>query len=230
MEGWQFKITDAEGKVLEGSPFASNKDGIILTGNLLPGQYTVEELLPENSLYQCVSENPQTVTIKQGEIVEVSFVNALRTGKVTAEKIDITGSPLAGATFRLEWSEDGSLWHPVTYSETIVRGGCSNPDVTDGSLTTGTDGLLEWDNLYPGLQYRLTETKAPEGFKLLTEAAFTGTLPTDTLSVELTVVNARTFTMPETGAISGAVLRVLGLAAAISCLCMLSVLSRKRHW
>ena len=118
----------------------------------------------------------------------------------------------------------------MTYSETIVRGGCSNPDVTDGSLTTGTDGLLEWDNLYPGLQYRLTETKAPEGFKLLTEAAFTGTLPTDTLSVELTVVNARTFTMPETGAISGAVLRVLGLAAAISCLCMLSVLSRKRHW
>ena len=229
VEGWQFKITDAEGKVLDGSPFASNKDGIILTGNLLPGQYTVEELLPENSLYQCVSENPQTVTVKQGEIAEVSFVNALRTGKVTVEKIDISGAHLAGATFRLEWSEDGSLWHPVTYSETIVRGGCSNPDVTDGSLTTGTDGLLEWDNLYPGLQYLLTETKAPEGFKLLTEAAFTGTLPTDTLSVELTVVNARTFTMPETGAVSGAVLRVLGLAAAISCLCMLSVLSRKRH-
>lgn len=229
VEGWLFKITDAEGKVLDGSPFASNKDGIILTGNLLPGQYMVEELLPENSLYQCVSENPQTVTVKQGEIAEVSFVNALRTGKVTVEKIDITGSPLAGATFRLEWSEDGSLWHPVIYSETIVRGGCSNPDVTDGSLTTGTDGLLEWDNLYPGLQYRLTETKAPEGFKLLTEAAFTGTLPADTLSAELTVVNARTFTMPETGAVSGAVLRVLGLAAAISCLCMLSVLSRKRH-
>lgn len=229
VEGWLFKITDAEGKVLDGSPFASNKDGIILTGNLLPGQYMVEELLPENSLYQCVSENPQTVAVKQGEIAEVSFVNALRTGKVTVEKIDITGSPLAGATFRLEWSEDGSLWHPVIYSETIVRGGCSNPDVTDGSLTTGTDGLLEWDNLYPGLQYRLTETKAPEGFKLLTEAAFTGTLPADTLSAELTVVNARTFTMPETGAVSGAVLRVLGLAAAISCLCMLSVLSRKRH-
>ena len=200
VEGWQFKITDTEGKVLDGSPFASNKDGIILTGNLLPSQYTVEELLPENSLYQCISENPQTVTVKQGEIAEVSFVNALRTGKVTVEKIDISGAHLAGATFRLEWSEDGSLWHPVTYSETIVRGGCSNPDVTDGSLTTGTDGLLEWDNLYPGLQYRLTETKAPEGFKLLTEAAFTGTLPTDTLSVELTVVNARTFTMPETGA------------------------------
>ena len=229
VEGWQFQITDAEGKVLDGSPFASNKDGIILTGNLLPGQYTVEELLPENSLYQCVSENPQTVTVKQGEVAEVSFVNALRTGKVTVEKIDISGAHLAGATFRLEWSEDGSLWHPVTYSETIVRGGCSNPDVTDGSLTTGTDGLLEWDNLYPGLQYRLTETKAPEGYKLLDKAAYEGALPADDLALSVRVTNTRTFTMPETGAVSGAVLRVLGLAAAISCLCMLSVLSRKRH-
>ena len=229
VEGWQFQITDAEGKVLDGSPFASNKDGIILTGNLLPGQYTVEELLPENSLYQCVSENPQTVTVKQGEVAEVSFVNALRTGKVTVEKIDISGAHLAGATFRLEWSEDGSLWHPVTYSETIVRGDCSNPDVTDGSLTTGTDGLLEWDNLYPGLQYRLTETKAPEGYKLLDKAAYEGALPADDLALSVRVTNTRTFTMPETGAVSGAVLRVLGLAAAISCLCMLSVLSRKRH-
>ena len=145
------------------------------------------------------------------------------------EKIDITGSPLAGATFRLEWSEDSSLWHPVTYSETIVRGGCSNPDIVDGSLTTGADGILEWDSLYPGLQYRLTETKAPDGYKLLEKAAYEGELPADDLALSVRVTNARTFTMPETGAVSGAVLRVLGLAAAISCLCMLSVLSRKRH-
>jgi len=227
VEGWQFKITDAEGKVLDGSPFASNKDGIILTGNLLPGQYTVGELLPENSLYQCVSENPQTVTVKQGEIAEVSFVNALRTGKVTVEKIDITGSPLAGATFRLEWSEDGSLWHPVTYSETIVRGGCSNPDVTDGSLTTGTDGLLEWDNLYPGLQYRLTETKAPEGYKLLDKAAYEGALPADDLALSVRVTNARTFTMPDTGGNTAMLFRILSMISGTVCLAML-IYSKKR--
>ena len=227
VEGWQFKITDAEGKDLDGSPFASNKDGIILTGNLLPGQYTVEELLPENSLYQCVSENPQTVTVKQGEIAEVSFVNALRTGKVTVEKIDITGSPLAGATFRLEWSEDGSLWHPVTYSETIVRGGCSNPDVTDGSLTTGTDGLLEWDNLYPGLQYRLTETKAPEGYKLLDKAAYEGALPADDLALSVRVTNARTFTMPDTGGNTAMLFRILSMISGTVCLAML-IYSKKR--
>ena len=227
VEGWQFKITDAEGKVLDGSPFASNKDGIILTGNLLPGQYTVEELLPENSLYQCVSENPQTVTVKQGEIAEVSFVNALRTGKVTVEKIDITGSPLAGATFRLEWSEDGSLWHPVTYSETIVRGGCSNPDVTDGSLTTGTDGLLEWDNLYPGLQYHLTETKAPEGYKLLDKAAYEGALPADDLALSVRVTNTRTFTMPDTGGNTAMIFRILSMISGTVCLAML-IYSKKR--
>ena len=227
VEGWQFKITDAEGKVLDGSPFASNKDGIILTGNLLPGQYTVEELLPENSLYQCVSENPQTVTVKQGEIAEVSFVNALRTGKVTVEKIDITGSPLAGATFRLEWSEDGSLWHPVTYSETIVRGGCSNPDVTDGSLTTGTDGLLEWDNLYPGLQYRLTETKAPEGYKLLDKAAYEGALPADDLALSVRVTNTRTFTMPDTGGNTAMIFRILSMISGTVYLAML-IYSKKR--
>ena len=227
VEGWQFKITDAEGTVLDGSPFATDESGIILTGNLLPGQYTVEELLPEDSLYECKSDNPQTVTVKQGEVAEVAFVNALRTGKVTVEKIDITGSPLAGATFRLEWSAEGSLWYPVTYSETIVRGGCSNPDVTDGSLTTEADGLLEWDNLYPGLQYRLTETKAPDGYKLLEKAAYEGELPADDLAITVRVTNTRTFTMPDTGASTGPVLRVLSMISAICCLGLLIIQKKK---
>lgn len=229
VSGWVFRVTDAHGNAVENSPFTTSEDGTILTANLLPGEYTVEELLPEDNLYQCKSENSQKVSVVQGQTAEVSFVNALRPGTITVKKVDTTGSSLAGATFLLEWSEDGSLWHPVTHSETIVRGGCSAKGLTDGCLTSGEDGVLQWTGLHPGLRYRLTEVKAPEGFKLLMGTAFTGTIPTDTLSVELTVVNARTFTMPETGAVSGAILRVLGLAAAISCLCMLSVLSRKRH-
>ena len=227
VEGWQFKITDAEGTVLDGAPFATDEDGIILTGNLLPGQYTVEELLPEDSLYACKGDNPQTVTITQGEVAEVAFVNALRTGKVTVEKIDITGSPLAGATFRLEWSAEGSLWYPVTYSESIVRGGCSNPDVVDGCLTTGADGILEWDSLYPGLQYRLTETKAPDGYKLLEKAAYEGELLSDDLAIIVRVTNARTFTMPDTGVNTGMIFRILSMLSGTICLAML-IYSKKR--
>ena len=230
VEGWQFKITDAEGKVLDGSPFATDEDGFILTGNLLPGTYTVEELLPEDSLYECKGDNPQTVTITQGEIAEVAFVNALRTGKVTVEKIDITGSPLAGATFRLEWSAEGSLWYPVTYSESIVRGGCSNPDIVDGSLTTGADGILEWDNLYPGLQYRLTETKAPDGYNLLDGTAFEGELASDNMSVSLRVVNTRTYTLPKTGSTGLRLFPVFALIPASACFSGLvfSILRKRR--
>ena len=227
VSGWVFRVTDAHGNVVESSPFTTGEDGVILTANLLPGEYTVEELLPEDSLYQCKSENPQKVSVVQGQTAEVSFVNALRPGTITVKKVATTGSSLAGATFLLEWSEDESTWQSVQYSESVTKGGCSAENLTDGCLTSGEDGVLQWTGLHPGLHYRLTEVKAPEGFKLLTETAFTGTIPMDTLSVEMTVVNARTFIMPETGAVSGAVVRVLGLTAAIGCL--VALIYRKKE-
>ena len=201
--GWQFRITDAEGKEIAGSPFTSDENGEILT-KLLPGTYTIEELIPEDSLYHCTSENPQTVTITQGEVTEVTFTNALRPGKITLDKVDIKGNSLAGATFLLEWSEDGSLWWPIEYSDSkiVEEGCCSNPNVVDGLLTTGSDGKLVWDNLHPGLQYRLTETKAPRGFSKLRKPAYEGELPEEDFSLEVKVINSRTFTLPETGSVS----------------------------
>lgn len=230
VEGWQFRITDAEGKVLDDSPFSTDKDGIILTGNLLPGTYTVEELLPEGSFYVCKGDNPKTVTVIQGKTAEVSFTNALRTGKITLEKIDTTGEHLAGAAFLLEWSAEGSLWYPVKYSEEVTKGGCSNSALVDGTLTTGEDGMLVWENLYPGLYYRVTEMKAPNGFELLKEYAFEGELPADDLQVSLQVVNAKGFSLPETGVSSGLVLRIMQLACTAVCAALLLISYRKKQW
>ena len=229
--GWQFKITDANGKELDGSPFTTGEDGVILTGNVLPGTYTIEEIIPKGSPYSCVGENPQKVTVTQGNMAEVSFVNALRPGKIELKKIDITGSSLAGAKFYLEWSEDGSLWWPIEYSESEIpeEGGCSNSNVVDGMLTTGEDGILVWDNLYPGLQYRLTEVEAPDGYNLLNKPAFEGELPEDDLTLEVRVINTRIFTMPETGVSTGLVLKVMSLLAAIGCLgACITVKQKKR--
>ena len=158
----------------------------------------------------------------------MSFTNALRSGKITVEKVDIQGSRLAGATFLLEWSEDGSLWWPIEYSETFGGGKCSNPDIVDGYLTTGADGILEWDSLHPGLHYRLTETEAPDGFQLLKEPAFAGELPEGDLTVSVRVTNVRTFTMPETGASTGMLLRLASLAAALGCVCLIVTKYRKK--
>lgn len=80
--GWQFRVTDAAGAEVEGSSFVTSEDGTILE-TLLPGEYTVEEILPEDSLYVCKSENPQKVSVVQGQIAEVTFINGIRTGRIT---------------------------------------------------------------------------------------------------------------------------------------------------
>ena len=211
LEGWKFKITDADGKEVSGSPFTTDKDGKILTGNLTPGDYTVEEVLANDSLY--TGEAPKTVTVVAGKTAEVSFLNKLRTGKITIRKVDTKDEPLAGATFLLEGSEDGNLWYPVLPGSNgiCILGERSEENLTAASKTSGEDGLLTWENLPITLQYRITETKAPEGYTLLKEAAFAGTLPTDTL--ELRVVNGEAFALPKTGATSLTVLPF----AVVSC-------------
>ena len=197
--GWVFRVTDSTGQEVPGSPFTTGEDGVIFSGKLAPGTYTVEEIIPDDSLYFCDSENPQTVVVTAGQTAEVQFTNALRPGKINIQKVDTLGNPLSGAVFLLEWSTDGKIWNPIVYSESIQAGGCSNPNVVDGCITTGEDGLASWENLHPGLYYRVTEVKAPGGYQLLTEPVFTGKLPIEDLTVSLRVVNAPIFTLPQTG-------------------------------
>ena len=201
LEGWKFKITDTDGKEVSGSPFATDKNGKILTGNLAPGDYTVEEVLPADSLY--TGEAPKTVTVTAGKTAKVSFLNKLRTGTITIRKVDTKDEPLAGATFLLEGSEDGNLWYPVIPGSNgvCVLGKPSEENLAAASKTSGEDGLLTWEALPTTLQYRITETKAPEGYTLLKDYAFVGTLPADNIEMELRVVNGEAFTMPKTGSI-----------------------------
>lgn len=199
LEGWKFKISDADGKEVSGSPFTTDKDGKILTGNLTPGDYSVEEVLPADSLYS--GEAPKTVTVTAGKTAEVSFLNKLRTGKITIRKVDTKDEPLAGATFLLEGSEDGSLWYPVIPGPNgvCVLGKPSEENLAAASKTSGKDGLLTWEALPITLQYRITETNAPDGYTLLKDYAFAGTLPADNTEMELRVVNGEAFALPKTG-------------------------------
>ena len=79
-------------------------------------------------------------------------------GSITVRKVDATGSPLTGAELLLETSADGKTWTEV------------------GRVTTDKIGVAKWENLKTGAQYRVTETKSPAGYTLLTEPLFTGTL------------------------------------------------------
>lgn len=215
LEGWVFKVTDSAGKEIPGSPFTTNKDGKIFAVGLTPGEYHVEEILPENSPYYCTTEQPVSIKVVQGETATARFTNALRPGKLVLTKTDPLENPLAGATFLLEWSEDGTEWKPVTYSTEAVKGSCSTEAVKDGCLTTGADGKLIWDGLQASLKYRLTEISAPDGYNKLTKPAYEGFIPAATMTIEIQVVNTHIFNLPETGSNA---LRNMALLNAAACI------------
>ena len=79
-------------------------------------------------------------------------------GSITVRKVVATGAPLAGAELLLETSTDGKTWTEV------------------GRVTTDKTGVAKWSDLKVGVQYHVTETKAPAGYTLMTEPLFTGVL------------------------------------------------------
>lgn len=220
LEGWQFKVSDSEGKEIEGSPFTVGADGTDITGYIAPGTYTVEEIFPEDSLFECLSENPQTITIAAGETGSVTFTNSIKPARIEIRKVDPMGNPLAGARFFLEWY-DGVSWIPVytTEEDHLMLGETSTVLDPDGYLTTGADGIAAFEGLFPGypddpdgpIRYRLTEVEAPSGYLLLTEAAWEGTLlDEEDLSITLTVHNSPGYSLPEAGSDTLARLPILG--------------------
>ena len=102
-------------------------------------------------------------------------------GSITVRKIDATGSPFAGAELLLETSADGKTWTEV------------------GRITTDKIGVAKWENLKTGVQYRVTETKAPAGYTLLTEPLFAGVLDSSNRDVTITACNNAGFVLPFTG-------------------------------
>ena len=231
VSGWVFDIYRKSDNAHMGT-FASGEDGTILTDYLLPDTYLVYEQLDEQSVYWCESENPQEVIIKAGETAEVTFTNRLKPGKISIQKVDITGEPLAGAEFLLEWSVDGTNWQPVSHTDSqyVTEGTCTSEGLVNGRLISDETGLVEFTGLHPERFYRLTETAAPEGYQLLADTAYEGGLPADKeLTIQLTVVNVPTFELPKTGSKSLMLMPVALALAAAMCGAILYVSKRKEQ-
>ena len=200
LDGWQFKVTRLSDNADMGT-LTSQSDGTVLSENLLPGNYLIEEIIPDDSLYYSKTENPLTVTIQAGKTTEARFINALRPGQILIEKVNFKDEHLAGAKFMLEWSEDGKTWSKVTFSDKadVIKGGCTTDGLIDGTLVTDDTGIIIFEGLYPGLEYRVTEIEAPNGYVKLADYAFEGQLPVDDLKVDLEVVNSTGYQLPDTG-------------------------------
>lgn len=215
VSGWVFEVYSSDNKLM--GTCTTGEDGTILTDYLLPGEYTVKEIIPAGSPYICDAPNPKSITITPGQTAEVAFTNRLKPGEIMVEKVDTQGAPLSGAEFLLEWSSDGKEWKPVTYTEAldVQEGTCTSTGLADGRLTSGEDGIIRFTGLNPNSLYRLTETKAPNGYQLLTEPAFEGKIQVeDEYFVQLTVVNAPVYELPMTGASGSLLLKVSQIICA----------------
>lgn len=172
--GWKFEVYGSDNELV--GVFTTGEDGTVFTDHLLPGTYTVREIIPEDSPYTSDAPNPKTVAISAGQTAEVTFTNRMKPGEIRIQKTDTHGEPLAGAEFLLEWSKDGQQWQKVTYTDSpdVTEGTCTAEGLTDGKLTSGADGVVRFTGLYSGSLYRVTEVKAPKGYQLLTEPVYEG--------------------------------------------------------
>ncbi len=228
--GWVFELSSSDGN--QATTYTTGEDGTILTDYLLPGEYTVKEILPDDSPYICDAPNPKAVTIQAGQTVEIAFTNRLKPGEILVTKVDTKENPLAGVEFLLEWSADGTDWKPVTYTDSldVTEGTCTSDNLEDGKLTSDGDGILRFTGLHPQRHYRLTETKAPEGYQLLTKPAFEGEIRVgNEYFVQLTVVNAPTYELPKTGSTGSTVLRIAQGIGTVSLLALLLWHMKKRR-
>ena len=227
--GWKFEVYDSNHKLV--GSYTTASDGTILTDYLLPGTYTVKEIIPEDSPYTCDAPNPKTVEISAGQTAEVTFTNRMKPGEIRIQKTDTHGESLAGAEFLLEWSKDGRQWQTVTYTDSpdVTEGTCTAEGLTDGKLTSGADGVVRFTGLYSGSLYRVTETKAPKGYQLLTELVYEGGIRKDDGNfIRLTVVNAPVFELPMTGSTGYTAMTAIQVGTGVALLLILIRLAKKR--
>lgn len=178
LAGVVYRLFDANGsKIADGT---TDANGRVTFSGLRLGKYFYQEVSTVDGYV--LDETRYDFSLTAANLnIKVTRENVLAKGSITVRKIDATGSPFAGAELLLETSADGKTWSEV------------------GRVTTDKTGIAKWSDLKTGAQYRVTETKAPAGYMLLTEPLFTGTLDSSNRDVTITACNNAGVVLPFTG-------------------------------
>ena len=178
LAGVVYRLFTADGsKIADGTTDAAGK---VTFSNLRLGKYFYQEVSTMDGYV--LDETKYDFSLTTANLnIKVTRENAPAKGSITVRKVDVTGSPLTGAELLLETSTDGKPWTSV------------------GKITTDKTGIAKWSDLKTGAQYRVTETKSPAGYTLLTEPLFAGTLDSSNRDVTITACNNAGFALPFTG-------------------------------
>ena len=198
---------DAGELLFEGIPYGS-------------GYYYQEFAAPKGFVLD-EGKYPLAVTETESAVVK-THENRRREGTLQVLKQDHQGQPLSNALFLLEYSQDnGKTWTPVTSrasGDAVKLGGCTSFGLTNGQLVSGADGKA----VFTGLRadgstiYRVTETRAPQGYSMMADPLYVGTLPVAvsdaniadsetvdgtvyTYSLYITATDNPIYRLPETG-------------------------------
>ena len=146
----KFKKTAEDGKIagisftVTGDNFnetaTTDENGELQLENLVPGVYTVTE----NAAAFYKPQQPQTVTVKAGQIAEVFFSNQLKRGTLEVAKTAEDGF-VQGVTFRLSGTAE-----------------CGQP--VDVYAETDETGLAVFEDIPIGSNYTLAEVAVPERY------------------------------------------------------------------
>ena len=178
LAGVTYRLFDASGnKVADATTGA---DGKAVFKDLPQGKYSYQEISAPSGYV--VDNTKYQITITAAALnITAKRTNTLAKGSITIRKVDATDAPLVGAELLLETSSDGKTWTEV------------------GRVTTDKTGIAKWSDLKIGVQYRITETKAPTGYTLLSEPLFAGTLDSSNRDITITACNSAGFVLPFTG-------------------------------
>lgn len=169
--GVTFKVTDSSGAVVGESNglFTTDESGVIQIPNVPVGSYVVQEYTPAAGYV--MDDTEQTVKVERNRTYTLTFYNTPK-GSLVINKLDsVTGKPLAGATFK------------ITYSNGQYVDNAGGAISSNGLYTTDKTGQIIITGLEPDT-YVVTEVKSPSGYVLdtLSQTVVVNTHDTQTLT------------------------------------------------
>ena len=215
LAGWQFGIYSDAAMTKLVKTIATNEKGLAYSGYLTPAQYYVKEVDDGNHPGWTLAA-AFNVTVYGGKDTYVDVTNVQQFGVIRLYKSSSQGLEMAGVQFRLEifGNDSWGVWEDV---------------VTDADGAASFTDLPLYDSDKKPIRYRLTELQTRNGFSLMPDPVWEGTLEgKDNFEIVLGIVNSPAMELPRTGGAGIMVFTVLAALFTVSGTALLIFRKRER--
>ena len=203
LAGWQFNIYSDAAMTKLIKTISTNEKGLAYSGYLTPANYYVREADDGNHPGWTLAA-AFNVTVYGGKDTYVDVTNVQQFGAIRLYKSSSQGLEMAGVQFRLEifGNDSWGVWEDV---------------VTDADGAASFTDLPLYDSDKKPIRYRLTELQTRNGFSLMPDPVWEGTLEgKDNFEIVLGIVNSPAMELPRTGGAGIMVFTVLAALCTVS--------------